>query len=389
MTIVPTTPARARLLHTKDDNNRRFIRTAFVTYCILTFSACGAANSAAESAAVNTDSLTADTSAAAPASTAVVGATIDTVSSEDFTQIVDAPGIIVARVGRSASLSAPMATRISAVQVTPGSRVRAGDPLVTFDAVAFDAMTTSADAALHAATLASQRAERLVSAGVSPRKDAEAASAELAAAQSTAANAHRLQELSVLRSPINGVVTQVNAILGANADLGQTLVEIADVRALDVQLVLSPSEAVGIVRGQTVQFRERAAPGNSTLAAGRVTEISASVDSATRGVLVRVSIDTQQRPLRLAENVYGRVRTATIHDALVIPDNALIPNGDGFHVFVVDASGRAHVQLVTVGGRRDHHVLITDGLHVGDRIVTSGAFGVDDGAMIAPMKALR
>jgi hypothetical protein len=39
---------------------------------------------------------------------------------------------------------------------------------------------------------------------------------------------------------------------------------------------------------------------------------------------------------------------------------------------------------VTVGGRTDKEAEITDGLKAGDRIVTFGAYGVDDGAKIVP-----
>jgi hypothetical protein len=77
---------------------------------------------------------------------------------------------------------------------------------------------------------------------------------------------------------------------------------------------------------------------------------------------------------------------ATRPAAIVIPAEALVPEGDAFHVFVVDAKGIAHERDVTVGGRSAAGVEITEGLKAGERIVTTGAFGVQDSAKVTPLK---
>ncbi|MEO7358781.1 MAG: efflux RND transporter periplasmic adaptor subunit, partial [Gemmatimonadaceae bacterium] len=234
-------------------------------------------------------------------------------------------------------------------------------------------------------------AKRLVDAGVSPRKDLEAANAELASARANAATANRTQQLARLQSPIAGVVTRLNAVLGANADVAQTLVEISDTRSLDLLLVLSPSLAAGVHNGQAVALRDAA---NSTekTADGRIADVSAVVDSESRGVVVRVAIDKQQRTVRIGETLFGQVITGTHKAAIVIPDDALVPTGEGFQVFVVDSEHIAHARPVIVGGRDGHRVWISEGLKTGERVVTAGAFGLDDGNTVveaAPSKGQK
>ena len=51
---------------------------------------------------------------------------------------------------------------------------------------------------------------------------------------------------------------------------------------------------------------------------------------------------TMRRALRIGETVHGEVAVATQPDAVVVPVEALVPEGDGFKVFVVDAEGIAH-----------------------------------------------
>jgi len=60
------------------------------------------------------------------------------------------------------------------------------------------------------------------------------------------------------------------------------------------------------------------------------------------------------------------------------------PGGEGFQVFVVDSGGVAHSRAVTVGGRTEAAAEITSGLVTGEVVVTSGAYGIADGARIVP-----
>ena len=68
----------------------------------------------------------------------------------------------------------------------------------------------------------------------------------------------------------------------------------------------------------------------------------------------------------------------------MVPVAALVPEGEGFKVFVVGPDSIAHERPVTAGGRGSGLVEIATGLRPGEQVVTHGAFGVDDGAKIVP-----
>jgi RND family efflux transporter MFP subunit len=312
----------------------------------------------------------------------VVAASTTKASVEPFTHTLSAIGAVVARPGRYAALSAPSATRVARVYVTEGQRVAVGAPLVQFEQVEFNAAASGAQAALTAAERAYERAERLSREGIVPRKDVEQAAAELGAARSTAVTARRAQQLSVLRSPVSGVVTRLSAALGASVDAGQTLVEVADPSAFDVVLSLGPTEAAEVRPGARVTLTAGEKSGGESVGAGTVATVGAAVDSSSRSVSIRVTVTSPRRMLRLGESVFGEIAVETRPNAIVVPAEALVPEADGYKVFVVDARGTAVAHDVEIGGRTATKVEITAGLSGGETIVTKGAFGIEDSSTV-------
>jgi membrane fusion protein (multidrug efflux system) len=316
--------------------------------------------------------------------TPTVAANTVTAAIESFTRTVPAIGKVVSRPGRYAALSAPSATRISKVYISEGERIAAGGPLVEFEQVGFNAAASAAEAALSAAQRNYERASRLANEGILPRKDAEQAAADLGKARTDAVNAQRALQLSVLRSPVSGVVTKMTAVLGAPADAGQVLVEVADPSAFDVVLSLGPTEAADVHPGSRVTLAAGEKTGGEPLGTGTVASVGATLDTTSRSVGIRVSLTSPKRSLRLGESVYGEIAIETRPRAVVIPTEALVPGDEPntYKVFVVDAKGTAIPHDVKIGGRTATRVEILEGLKGGEKVVTQGAFGVADSSKV-------
>lgn len=316
---------------------------------------------------------------------AVVNVGIETVTAQPFTETIGAIGIVQGRPGHVATLTAPMAARVANVLAGVGQHVGAGTPLVELEQTSFVGAMRSADAGLAAAERNYERTKRLVDAGIAPRKDLDQATTDLERARADAGTARRQQELSLLRAPIAGVVTRVNAVMGATADPSQVLVEIADPSSLDIFFNVSPTEAGRIQRGAKVALSAGQSASGESLGVGSVVDVGGAVDADTRGVAVRVQAPTTRRPLRIGETVYGEI-VAVIHPkAIVVPIDALVPDGEAFKVFVVNAAGVAHARTVEIGGRSEKFAEITSGLAAGERIVTYGAYGIEDSAKVVPL----
>ena len=322
----------------------------------------------------------------------VVGVRTVVVQPQAFNETLGAIGTVAPRAGHVATLSAPAASRVSQVFVTTGQHVEKGKTLVELDQAPFRSSLESAEAALAAAERANERAQRLAQEGIVPRKDAEQAAAEVAKARSDAVAARRTEQLSILRSPITGIVTRMSATIGASVDPAQPLVEVSDPSALDVLLSVTPTDAARVRPGGKVALSAGQSASGEPLGVGSVVDISGTVDSTSRSVAVRVQTPTTRRPLRIGETVFGAISVGVRPAAIVIPPDALVPEGDEFKVFVVDGSGMAHERDVKVGGRSTSGVEITEGLSAGERVVTYGAYGVQDSAKVvqlAPAAAAR
>ena len=317
---------------------------------------------------------------------AIVGVQTAVVTKGPFTETLGAIGTIVPRPGHVAALAAPQPARITRVYVATGQHVTQGDPLVELDQTPFRAATQAAEATLAAAEKANDRQQRLASEGIVARKDADQAAADAAKARADAANARRAEQLSVVRSPLGGVVTRMTAVLGATADVAQPLVEVADPAALDILLNVTPTDAGRIRRGAKVTLSAGQNATGEPLGIGTVADVGGTVDTASRSVNVRVQAPTTRRPLRISETIYGQIAVAVHPDAITVPLEALVPDGEDFKVFVVDAAGTAHERKVSVGGRADKVAEITQGLTNGERVVTYGAYGVSDSAKVVPAK---
>ncbi len=364
---------------------------------VLMLTACGRGKPAAD-AASRTDLATATTPDSGGGHEAaktggeestpspVVSARTAVATVQPFSELVTAIGAVAPRPGRYAELAAPGPTRVAHIYVAPGEAVAEGAPLVEFDRAVFDAAAASAKAALTVAEHANDRAQQLAAAGIIPRREVDQAAADLAQARDNDVIARRAQDLATLRSPIAGVVTHVSAVLGAPVDASQPVVGVADPHALDVVLNLSPTESGRVSLGDPVTLTAGQSAAGEPLGTGVVTAVGAAIDSASRTLAVRARLARPARTLRIGETVFGGITVSVRHKAVTVPLEALVPEGDGLKVFVVEKDGLAHARPVTVGGRTETLAEITQGLAGGETVVTQGAFGVEDSARVVPVK---
>jgi membrane fusion protein (multidrug efflux system)/multidrug efflux system membrane fusion protein len=77
----------------------------------------------------------------------------------------------------------------------------------------------------------------------------------------------------------------------------------------------------------------------------------------------------------------AHIAVAIHQNAIVVPDSALVVEGDDTFVFVPQGE-KVQKRKVTVGIREDKRAEITDGLKEGERVVSTGAFGLGDGTKI-------
>ena len=283
--------------------------------------------------------------------------------------------------GGSALLTAPAAGVVSAVRAQVGSRVRRGDEVLLLDVPELAADARQKEDAAAQARRGAERQARLLSDGVTSNRQAEEAVAGAEQATAAADAARALLARTRVRTPITGRVQTMSVQQGERVDPGARLAEIIDVDTLDLRAAVPANRLAGLRPGLPVAVTQE---GDTTTRDGRIAAIAPGVDSLTNAGAVVIRVPNPDQRLLAGAGATGRVVIGVQPDALLVPDSALVLVGDSSAVFVVGPDSVAHQKIVTAGVRQGGRVAVQGSLAPGDRVVTSGAFGLQDGMRVAP-----
>jgi HlyD family secretion protein len=189
---------------------------------------------------------------------------------------------------------------------------------------------------------------------------------------------------AAIRSPIAGTVTKRAINDGESVDPATAAFEVIDSASLDLVANL-PAEYLGRVKtGDLAVVHAEPLPGKEF--AGGVVQVAPSIDPQTNTVAVRVRLPNPNGDLKAGLYANARIAVEIHQNALVVPETALVVQGDETFVFVPHAE-KVERRKVTVGIRDGGRVEITDGLKDTESVVKTGAFGLGDGTKIKIMES--
>ena len=168
-----------------------------------------------------------------------------------------------------------------------------------------------------------------------------------------------------IRAPFDGLVVAKLADAGAMAAPGVALLTIEDASSFRLEALLDESE-IGTARlGETVPVVLDSL-GQQTIA-GKVVQIVPIADPASRTFTVKVELPMDPN---IRSGLFGRACFAHgEHEAILIPQNALLHRGQLDAVYVVGKDEIASLRYVTLGKRSADQVEALSGLENGERIV--------------------
>jgi HlyD family secretion protein len=129
--------------------------------------------------------------------------------------------------------------------------------------------------------------------------------------------------------------------------------------------------------------------GDSSDVPGTVTVVGPALDPNSTTVEIRVESPNPGRRLRPGASVRLSVVVATEPNAIVIPVSALLTSDGASAVMVAGPDDHAHRRRVQVGFRQGNDAQIIAGLEPGERVVSVGAYGLQDGARVRVEPAAR
>jgi membrane fusion protein (multidrug efflux system) len=265
--------------------------------------------------------------------------------------------------------------RVKQILFSDGQRVRKGQLMVQFEDQLQQAQVAQARAELSIAEANHKRNQELVAQNfISQRSlDESAAALDVSRAKLSLAQA-TLQRLQVL-APFDGITGLKQINVGDYLKDGADMVNVEDIDAVLLDFRLPERFQAKIRAGQKAQLTVDALPGRPFTAI--VQAVDPLIEANGRSVGVRGCIDNRQQQLR--PGMFARVNAVfgSRDNALVIPEEAIIPQGGRTFVVKVVAGDKPGALVservaVKVGLRQPGKVEIVEGLSAGDTVVTAG-----------------
>lgn len=177
-----------------------------------------------------------------------------------------------------------------------------------------------------------------------------------------------------LVSARDGIVSKIGASPGQSVEPAVPLFVVSDLRTVWATANVYESDMSAVRIRQTVELTVAAYPEKRFK--GIVTFVSPTIDIQTRTLPVCAEIDNPELSLKPGMFATLNVSTAASRQAILLPRNALIQDGDK-HIAFISNQNTYHPVVVQLGKTFGKKVEIVDGLNQGDKVVIKGAFQLD------------
>ena len=275
------------------------------------------------------------------------------------------------------NISPKMSSRIEKIFVEVGDRVQRGQILAKMEATSL----VQAKSQMQNDSIELSRARQLYEVGGNSKSELDG---KILAYTISKTNYDNLVENTILRSPINGIVTARNYDQGDMFTMSQPLYVVEQITP--VKLVVNVSEGLfkDIKKGMSVDVKCDVY-GDRVFKA-KVNLVYPTIDAATRTFpveLVIANADQSVRPGMFARAyfVYGTAKH------VVVPDKAVLKqSGSGDRYVYVVENGKAVFKKVELGRRMGTEYEIISGLNTGDDVVTEGHARLSNGCNVEVVK---
>jgi membrane fusion protein, multidrug efflux system len=286
------------------------------------------------------------------------------------------------RSNESVILRPEVAGRIAHIRFNEGEQVTQDQALVVLDNSIYRAELEDAQASLELSQANYDRAIDLLKRGAGTTKARDEALAELRRAEAALELAKARLDKTVIKAPFDAVAGLRKVSVGDFVDVGQDMVNLEQIDPLKVDFRVAEVYVGAVKKDQQLQLRVDAFAGDQF--AGKVYAIDPLIDESGRSILLRANLPNQDG--RLRPGLFARITLVLNerNDAIQVPEQALMPQGQDQFVFKV-VDGKAALTKVEVGIRRDGMAEIVSGLGPNDRVVTAGQLKIRDGAAINPV----
>ncbi len=306
---------------------------------------------------------------------------VGTVQTREIVDRIEAVGTAFAN--EQADLNSTVTERIARVNFTDGAFVPKGAVIAELVRSEQGAQLAQFQARLREAESQLQRLQALQKQGFATRAQIDNAQAAVDVARGQVAAAGSQIGDRVIRAPFAGWLSLRRISPGTVVNAGTPIATIVDYSRIKLDFPVPETFLAAIRPGDPIIASAAAYPGEPFT--GTIATIDPLVDPVTRAATVRAIIPNRDLRLRPGMLMTVEVKSAP-RTATVVPDLALVGQGDRSFVFRLNDDNSVTRTEVRTGVRRDGMVEIREGLAPGQRIVVEGTVKVRDGMTVRPVE---
>ncbi|TDQ13798.1 membrane fusion protein (multidrug efflux system) [Algoriphagus boseongensis] len=184
---------------------------------------------------------------------------------------------------------------------------------------------------------------------------------------------------TVIRAPFNGILglrlISEGSVIGPNNDI----VSIVNIDPIKIEFSIPERYASQVTVGSPIYFSSESSPEEVE---GKVYAFEPQVDLATRTLKLRAQSPNKQGKFLPGMFVKIRFILDVVENALMVPAESVIPELEGYKVFVATADGKVEQRRIEIGTRTESHVQVLSGLNEGDLVLTTGVMQARQGMSV-------
>ena len=298
---------------------------------------------------------------------------------ETVTNDIHAVGTL--RGNETVTLRPELTAIVESIAFEEGSKVKKGAVLIQLDDDQYRAQVKEAEARVRQSGAENRRIQKLFQNGVGSEtdRDTSLAAIEINEAQLDLARLNLAK--TRITAPFAGITGLRMFSPGDYINAGTELLELVDISRMKVDFAVPEIHLSRVSVGQPLEVRLAAFPGETF--AGKITAISPLINERGRSIQVRGEIDNQEG--RLRPGLFAEIRlTTSSQEALTVPEEALIPQGNQYFVYRVK-DNTIDMVPVKIQQRKDTRVALSGPLAEGDVVVTAGQLKLQPGSPVTPI----
>lgn len=303
------------------------------------------------------------------------------VRNERLSAEIEALGTVHAN--EAIDVTAKVSNLVAVVRFAEGQQVRSGELLVELDGSGARAELAIAEAAVTESRSQYRRSRELYTTKALSEAQLDQIEAALKANEARVAVAQAKLRDTMIHAPFAGRVGLRRVSVGSLVNPGAVITTLDDTSTVKLDFTVPETHLSTLVPGLPIAATSIAYPGRTF--DGKVSSVDTRVDPSTRSVTVRALVPNPDGLLKPGMFLNVRLSRGSA-DALLVPEQALVPEQGDVFVFVLDGDS-VEKRLIRTGQRRVGDVQVLQGLAAGDMVVTEGTQKLRDGARVQVVDA--